>query len=50
MVTEEYLRTDLTKQLESVTKPFKQLEDKAGISFYQLSNSMMLKTHLMTCL
>lgn len=34
MVTEEYLRTDLTKQLESVTKPFKQLEDKAGIVVY----------------
>uniref|UniRef100_A0A8C1Z4T9 Dystonin n=1 Tax=Cyprinus carpio TaxID=7962 RepID=A0A8C1Z4T9_CYPCA len=31
MVTEEYLRADLTKQLESTTKPFRQLEDKAGI-------------------
>uniref|UniRef100_A0A671Q227 Dystonin n=1 Tax=Sinocyclocheilus anshuiensis TaxID=1608454 RepID=A0A671Q227_9TELE len=31
MVTEEYLRADLTKQLESITKPFRQLEDKAGI-------------------
>lgn len=34
MVTEEYLRTDLTKQLETVSKPFKQLEDKAGIEVY----------------
>lgn len=32
MVTEEYLRADLTKQLEAVTKPFRQLEDKAGIA------------------
>uniref|UniRef100_A0A8C1IXG1 Dystonin n=1 Tax=Cyprinus carpio TaxID=7962 RepID=A0A8C1IXG1_CYPCA len=31
MVTEEYLRADLTKQLESTTKPFRQLEDNAGI-------------------
>uniref|UniRef100_A0A672SR38 Dystonin n=1 Tax=Sinocyclocheilus grahami TaxID=75366 RepID=A0A672SR38_SINGR len=31
MVTEEYLRADLTKQLEGITKPFRQLEDKAGI-------------------
>lgn len=34
MVTEEYLRADLTKQLEGITKPFRQLEDKAGIVVY----------------
>ncbi|KAI7805675.1 putative dystonin [Triplophysa rosa] len=39
MVTEEYLRTDLTKQLESVTKPFKQLEDKAGKRIEQLNSA-----------
>lgn len=31
LVTEEYLRANLTAQLESVTKPFKMLEDKAGL-------------------
>uniref|UniRef100_A0A8B9KKY6 Dystonin n=1 Tax=Astyanax mexicanus TaxID=7994 RepID=A0A8B9KKY6_ASTMX len=30
LVTEEYLRANLTKQLESVSKPFKLLEEKAG--------------------
>lgn len=30
LVTEEYLRANLTKQLENVSKTFKQLEDKAG--------------------
>lgn len=34
MVTEEYLRADLTKQLEGITKPFRQIEDKAGIVVY----------------
>lgn len=34
MVTEEYLRADLTKQLEGITKPFRKLEDKAGIVVY----------------
>ncbi|KAM8858982.1 dystonin isoform 4-T4 [Spinachia spinachia] len=29
MVTEDYLRADLARQLESVSKPFKQLEEKA---------------------
>uniref|UniRef100_A0A8B9K9R0 Dystonin n=1 Tax=Astyanax mexicanus TaxID=7994 RepID=A0A8B9K9R0_ASTMX len=31
LVTEEYLRANLTKQLESVSKPFKLLEEKAGV-------------------
>lgn len=31
MVTEDYLKADLARQLESVSKPFKQLEDKAGL-------------------
>lgn len=30
MVTEDYLKADLARQLESVSKPFKQLEEKAG--------------------
>lgn len=34
LVTEEYLRTNLTAQLESVSKPFKILEDKAGLLDY----------------
>lgn len=32
MVTEDYLKADLARQLESVSKPFKQLEEKAGLS------------------
>ncbi|XP_051506822.1 dystonin-like [Myxocyprinus asiaticus] len=39
MVTEEYLRADLTKQLEGVTKPFRQLEDKAGKRIEQLNSA-----------
>ncbi|XP_059374124.1 dystonin-like isoform X2 [Carassius carassius] len=39
MVTEEYLRADLTKQLESITKPFIQLEDKAGKRIEQLNSA-----------
>ncbi|XP_056116142.1 dystonin isoform X4 [Rhinichthys klamathensis goyatoka] len=39
MVTEEYLRADLTKQLEAVTKPFRQLEDKAGKRIEQLNSA-----------
>lgn len=31
LVTEEYLRANLTAQLESVSKPFRMLEDKAGL-------------------
>ena len=33
MVTEDYLKADLARQLESVSRPFKQLEDKAGWPF-----------------
>lgn len=33
MVTEDYLKADLARQLESVSKPFKQLEEKAGWYF-----------------
>lgn len=33
MVTEDYLKADLARQLESVGKPFKQLEEKAGSPF-----------------
>lgn len=32
MVTEEYLKADLARQLETVSKPFKQLEERAGWS------------------
>uniref|UniRef100_A0A8C5FBS2 Dystonin n=1 Tax=Gadus morhua TaxID=8049 RepID=A0A8C5FBS2_GADMO len=32
MVTEDYLKADLARQLESVSKPFKQLEEKAGLA------------------
>ncbi|XP_059422809.1 dystonin-like [Carassius carassius] len=39
MVTEEYLRADLTKQLEGITKPFRQLEDKAGKRIEQLNSA-----------
>lgn len=34
MVTEDYLKADLARQLESVSKPFKQLEEKAGWPFH----------------
>lgn len=34
MVTEDYLKADLSRQLESVSKPFKQLEEKAGWPFH----------------
>lgn len=33
MVTEDYLKADLARQLESASKPFKQLEEKAGSPF-----------------
>lgn len=33
MVTEDYLKADLVRQLENVSKPFKQLEEKAGPPF-----------------
>uniref|UniRef100_A0A8C8EQP1 Dystonin n=1 Tax=Oncorhynchus tshawytscha TaxID=74940 RepID=A0A8C8EQP1_ONCTS len=39
LVTEDYLKTDLARQLEVVTKPFKQLEDKAGLRIQQLNSA-----------
>ncbi|XP_073776575.1 dystonin isoform X31 [Danio rerio] len=39
MITEEYLRADLSKQLESVTKPFRQLEEKAAKRIEQLNSA-----------
>lgn len=39
MVTEDYLKADLARQLESVSKPFKQLEEKAGSTFNSLQLS-----------
>ncbi|XP_062286760.1 dystonin [Scomber scombrus] len=39
MVTEDYLKADLARQLESVSKPFKQLEEKAAKQIEQLSST-----------
>ncbi|XP_045927365.1 dystonin [Micropterus dolomieu] len=39
MVTEDYLKADLARQLESVNKPFKQLEEKAAKRIEQLSST-----------
>ncbi|KAK7902142.1 hypothetical protein WMY93_018911 [Mugilogobius chulae] len=39
LVTEDYLRADLTRQLESVTKPFRQLEEKAAKCVDELSST-----------
>ncbi|KAG7462800.1 hypothetical protein MATL_G00188590 [Megalops atlanticus] len=39
LVAEEYLRADLARQLESVTKPFKLLEEKAGKRIEQLNSA-----------
>ncbi|KAF4090023.1 hypothetical protein AMELA_G00044950, partial [Ameiurus melas] len=39
LVTEEYLRANLTAQLESVSKPFKMLEDKAGKRIQHLTST-----------
>ncbi|XP_062375938.1 dystonin [Sardina pilchardus] len=39
LVAEEYLRADLAKQLDAVTKPFKVLEDKAGKRIQQLNSA-----------
>ncbi|XP_045078903.1 LOW QUALITY PROTEIN: dystonin [Coregonus clupeaformis] len=39
LVTEDYLKTDLARQLEVVTKPFQQLEDKAGKRIQQLNSA-----------
>ncbi|XP_070696753.1 dystonin [Pempheris klunzingeri] len=39
MVAEDYLKADLARQLESVSKPFKQLEEKAGKRIEQLNST-----------
>ncbi|KAM7385703.1 hypothetical protein PAMP_001765 [Pampus punctatissimus] len=39
MVTEDYLKADLARQLESVSKPFKVLEEKAAKQIEQLSST-----------
>ncbi|KAM3862819.1 dystonin [Diretmus argenteus] len=39
MVTEDYLKADLARQLESVNKPFKQLEEKAAKRIQQLNST-----------
>ncbi|KAM7408864.1 hypothetical protein PAMA_002539 [Pampus argenteus] len=39
MVTEDYLKADLARQLESVSKPFKLLEEKAAKQIEQLSST-----------
>ncbi|XP_014915962.1 dystonin isoform X5 [Poecilia latipinna] len=39
LVTEDYLKADLVRQLESVNKPFKQLEDKAAKRIEQLNST-----------
>lgn len=43
MVTEDYLKADLARQLESVSKPFKQLEEKAGSTFNSIQLSKVAK-------
>ncbi|XP_051272587.1 dystonin isoform X14 [Dicentrarchus labrax] len=39
MVTEDYLKADLARQLETVSKPFKQLEEKAAKRIEQLNST-----------
>ncbi|XP_032397345.1 dystonin isoform X23 [Etheostoma spectabile] len=39
MVTEDYLKADLVRQLESVSKPFKLLEEKAAKRIEQLNST-----------
>ncbi|XP_044068897.1 dystonin isoform X6 [Siniperca chuatsi] len=39
MVTEDYLKADLARQLESVSKPFKQLEEKAAKRIEHLNST-----------
>ncbi|XP_068423332.1 dystonin isoform X15 [Clinocottus analis] len=39
MVTEDYLKADLARQLESVSKPFKQLEEKAAKQIEHLNST-----------
>lgn len=44
LVTEDYLKADLARQLESVSKPFKQLEEKAGWSLIHIMH-FFLSSH-----
>ncbi|XP_035799924.2 dystonin isoform X7 [Amphiprion ocellaris] len=39
MVTEDYLKADLARQLESVSRPFRQLEEKAAKRIEQLNST-----------
>ncbi|XP_061693198.1 dystonin [Syngnathoides biaculeatus] len=39
IVTEDYLRADLDRQLESVSKPFRQLEERAAKQIEQLNST-----------
>nr|XP_057914421.1 dystonin isoform X18 [Doryrhamphus excisus] len=39
MVTEDYLKADLARQLESVSKPFRQLEERAAKQIEQLNST-----------
>ncbi|KAM3606228.1 uncharacterized protein V6R79_013141 [Siganus canaliculatus] len=39
MVTEDYLKADLARQLEGISKPFKQLEEKAAKRIEQLNST-----------
>ncbi|XP_061914261.1 dystonin isoform X3 [Entelurus aequoreus] len=39
MVTEDYLKADLARQLESVSKPFRQLEEKTAKQIEQLNST-----------
>ncbi|XP_028324071.1 dystonin isoform X21 [Gouania willdenowi] len=39
MVTEDYLKADLARQLENVSKPFRQLEEKAAKRIEQLTST-----------
>ncbi|XP_034057772.1 dystonin isoform X5 [Gymnodraco acuticeps] len=39
MVTEDYLKADLARQLENVSKPFKELEEKAAKRIEQLNST-----------
>lgn len=53
LVTEDYLKADLVRQLESVNKPFKQLEDKAGWCFNFIAECFFfffVETHQKNCL
>ncbi|XP_066552919.1 dystonin isoform X4 [Amia ocellicauda] len=45
LVAEEYLKADLTRQLESVKKPFKELEEKAGNRIQELNSTFASSQH-----